>query len=424
MKRRGKTGPDRPVPAGLGLFLLLGLAISALAAGGPVPLTPGRVALAPGEIVRFSIDEEGIGARWEVIPRSLGDVDGAGLFHAGEREGRGIVRVVVGEGSGRRVGHALVTVRSEGPREGQEIRIRPRTARVLPGESVRFRAGEIEPETPLLWTVRPEGIGTITPDGVFTANEVFADAGSRQLTRREGIVIVRAETARGVIHGRARILIGGGELPGELLIEPGGVAREVGPGDVLSGKGLPFRARFVGPSFDTSPIVEWRVEPPGFLRVEPRVGNRTVLRWDGNVTDLAAAFPYRGRVIAEWTGPNGGKFGASAPVSIRLENVDLDLTATPPRIDLRGGESVSLSFRASLPVGPEVAADRLLFFGTVVPPRLGVFHNGSRVFVAGEEGEGALVIVARGVDLPLQGEVVVPVRVRAKGDATGPGSGR
>ncbi|MFH1279949.1 MAG: hypothetical protein ABIK65_16420 [Candidatus Eisenbacteria bacterium] len=424
-RRGGRVGRFvRALSAAWVLVALLVAPPAAAAEEGPVRVTPGRASVGPGESVRFTLEGTEAEVEWEVIPRFLGDIDGSGLFRAGPREGRGIVRAVVGGTEERRVGHAVLLVGSGRPRGGPEIRIRPRTVRVLPGESVRFRAEEIDPSIPVVWTVRPNAIGAITPDGVFTANEVLADAGSRQLTRREGVVVARAESGGGVIHGRARILIGGEELPGELVIEPRDWVRDVAPADVLSGKGVPFRARFVGPSFDTSPVVEWRVEPPGVLRPHPPVGNRTVLSFAGNVTDIANAFPYRGRLIAEWLSPNGLRIGASAPLSIRLENGELDLAVTPSRIDLGSGESIALDLRASLPAGPEIAHDRLLFFGTVIPPRLGAFHNGSRVFVAGEAGEGTLVIVARGFDPPLEGRIVVPVVVRGAAGNTDRGSAR
>ena len=389
-----------------GVAILFLFAVPSGSGEGRLPVTPGRVTLEPGEEVRFEIDVGTAAADWEVIPRSLGTIDGNGLFVAGEKSGRGIVRVIVGGGGPGGVGHAVVRVgtgrttalrievtprrgavepggeirfevrtvggeigiepvvewrltpgrigtispdglfragnvpmegrliatavtmegtartaamvRVGGPGEAGEFRVRPRVVKVLPGESVRFRADGIDPALPVDWAVFPSAIGTITPDGLFTANEVIADAVSRQLTRREGVVIARAGSDGDFLRGRARILIGDGELPGQLVIEPKEWSRVVTIEDVLSGRGIPFRARFLGPSIESSPVVRWRIEPTGVLHAAPVFGNRTVVSWEGSDSDVASFFPYRGRLIAELVLPNGAKIGASALLSIRL----------------------------------------------------------------------------------------------------------
>lgn len=145
-----------------------------------VQLRPKTVALAPYSTTEFQplcLDDQGNLVEppywiWRVIPQDLGTITPEGLFTAGDRTRQGKVVASLPPDFGQGQDFASVRIKPGPPRI---IRVSPAKAMIRPGQTQQFIAtaqglNEKNLENPrFIWKVTPEGLGTITQDGLFTA---------------------------------------------------------------------------------------------------------------------------------------------------------------------------------------------------------------------------------------------------------------
>lgn len=145
-----------------------------------VQLRPKAAAIAPSQSAEFEpvcYDAQGNQARppywvWKVLPKGLGTITPEGLFTAGDRVIQGKVVVSLPPEFGQGQDFASVRVR---PGRPKVVRVSPAKALLKPGETRQFSAsvvgtqGQAADNARFIWKVSPERLGTITPDGLFTA---------------------------------------------------------------------------------------------------------------------------------------------------------------------------------------------------------------------------------------------------------------
>ncbi len=232
---------------------------AAAAAGQPaVSLSPRRASVAPGGTQLFTASFTGpVGAaeapRFEVDPPWLGTIDASGLFTAGAEPGTGVVRAIAAGGASK----ALVTVRSEG--RTLTVRLTPRQVSLRPGQAVQFdaqafdREGLPVPVAGWRWRVVPERLGTVTPNGLFTAP---GRSGS-------GRVVAQLPASLGTGSDAAVVVVRPG-APNRVQVDPPKAL--VRPGETQQ-----FSAEVVGPDGAPRPDlrVGWKVHPPGLGTITP-----------------------------------------------------------------------------------------------------------------------------------------------------------
>ncbi|MDZ7378976.1 MAG: carboxypeptidase-like regulatory domain-containing protein, partial [candidate division KSB1 bacterium] len=177
-----------------------------------VVVRPQQAVLQPGQGQQFEaqlFDNLGRPVRgatytWSVEPATLGAITGDGYFVAGQQEGVG--RALVSARSGSLVvrGSADVVV---GPARGSEAAMRlvvePGVVELMPGQTQQFRAviqtreGRTVPAESVRWEVMPPALGTITPEGLFTAGNLPA----------VGQVVAQVAVERKLLRGVARVMV-------------------------------------------------------------------------------------------------------------------------------------------------------------------------------------------------------------------------
>ncbi|MDZ7338423.1 MAG: carboxypeptidase regulatory-like domain-containing protein [candidate division KSB1 bacterium] len=177
-----------------------------------VVVRPQQAVLQPGQGQQFEaqlFDNLGRPVRgatytWSVEPATLGAITGDGYFVAGQQEGIG--RALVSARSGSLVvrGSADVVV---GPARGSEAAMRlvvePGVVELMPGQTQQFRAviqtreGRTVPAESVRWEVIPPALGTITPEGLFTAGNLPA----------VGQVVALVAVERKLLRGAARVMV-------------------------------------------------------------------------------------------------------------------------------------------------------------------------------------------------------------------------
>lgn len=292
-------------------------------------LTPARDAGSPGGVsVLGDAASAGAGAPAQgfVVARAI--VDGVAL------EARAAVRVAPGAVS-------------------DLLELRPRFITTRPGGEVRVDAllgGRPLPAiVPIRWTVTPPTIGTVTPDGLFTANASLATPASDDFGRREGVLIATASLPEGKLAtGTARVVVLPADAPDAIRVIPAQatlglsetVRFRVAPMLGSSGGG---EARIGGASSAAAleePRVVWSVvparlgtiTPDGLFTPNPRLpfleGGGSLARVDG-------------RVVAEVRVSPTAVVRGDARVSIVLPPAGgSQLAIEPPTADLISTEAV------------------------------------------------------------------------------------
>ena len=175
--------------------------------------------------------------QWQVVPDKLGSITSTGLFTAGSvaMPGQVIAQTEL-QGLGKAFDAATVMVGRPGPGPGARLMVRPPVARLEPNATQQFTAelvvagGETKPVTPT-WKVVPEKMGSITPEGLFTAGQ----------TPGEARVVAEAETDQGKLTDAAVVTIGTGQQQ-----KPGDYRIEIAPGPratVKPGESITFVAK-------------------------------------------------------------------------------------------------------------------------------------------------------------------------------------
>jgi hypothetical protein len=149
-------------------------------------IEPQEVKTEPGTQVQFTLRMESPGREniprrvtWEAIPPELGTITGDGLFTAGRviMKGRIVARVFTGDEE--LLAQAPLEI-GDLSRHDARVALEPKVAIMKMGESKHFAAIVTDAENhplqrKILWKVIPEFIGTVEPNGDFTAGNVPGD---------------------------------------------------------------------------------------------------------------------------------------------------------------------------------------------------------------------------------------------------------
>jgi len=324
-----------------------------------------------------------IPVEWSVRPAWLGAIGADGFFTATDEmpepaENGGWVGAVVASvetNEGVASDAARVLVRADGA--PLRLRIRPHRAVVTPGEDVQFETLVIGTEEPADWTtewaVFPRDLGTITIDGLFTANPAYGDPSSGEFGPHEGAVGALVVLPDGsTLTDRAHVRV---VLPGQpLRVHVRPVYAIVPPNESVA-----FEAVVIGPDGDPVDLpVTWHVQPDRVGTVSP----------DGVFTAADAAIQPdgwnrpRGTVVAEVRAGGGRVARGSAVVVVDLPDPQVFVRISPKSVTLELGESLEFQAEASLGDGTPVelsfewrVSDPVL--GTVTPD--GVFTAATSV---------------------------------------------
>ena len=259
---------------------------------------------------------------WSVMPRRLGVIGPDGLFTAGPDDGVGRIVAAVATSGGPARGFARVEIRRPGP-AGVRVRIRPREAAVTLAGSVQFEAIAVGPDgepldVPIEWTVRPVWLGSISPDGLFSAADEMpeppADGGWT------GAVTASVETNEGVASDAARVVVRDSAPAHRLRINP---KRPV----LAPGQEIQFEAEVMGAEGPTDWTTEWAVfprelgiiTPDGLFSANPAFGDPASHEFG----------PFEGVVGAMATLPDGSTLSDRAHVRIRVPGHPISVRVRP-----------------------------------------------------------------------------------------------
>lgn len=375
-------------------------------AGQGVMVHPKETIVRAGEQIRFELrtcQSSGTGhdlapVSWSVSDGDAGTIGPDGTFRATDSPTDPLLNALVtGIYKDPATGaiwkaHGRITVIT--PPDDYTIALRPQVADLPPGEQVRFQVENVPAGIPVTWSVMPRTIGTITPDGLFTANDVFADVSSGEFSRQEGVVIASIGFGAKRYTGQARIIVGGENLATSLVIEPPElrITFPVNEIDTETNFGT-FHVRTLGPNPSSTPIVQWKLEGSPLLRVSQTYGRSTSIVL--NVSDKRAGdIVIDARVVAELLLDNGQRIGASAPVTVRLTGFGITLQASPPSIELKVGEQEQLSFFVQTLNGRSLDPALVNWTSSFNGKRLGVLNHRNGMFTATTAGQGTLRIRA------------------------------
>ncbi len=316
--------------------------------GVAVRVRPREAALPPGGDVMFQAMVVGPGGEdltvpveWTVNPSWLGTISQDGFFVAAETFPEPSVNgfwtgTVVASIEGIAGDAARVVIHEQGG--AYRLRIAPPRAVVFPGVEFQFETDIVGAGDPGAWSVEwavfPDDLGTISPDGVFSANPAFADPASGLFGPREGVVAARATLqSGGVLTARAHVSVRLPGLPVRIDVRP---ALAIVP----PGGSRQFEARVIGPDGDATELpVRWSVTPAS-------IGTVTS---DGLFTAADVVIdpdqwqrPH-GRVIAEARLGNGAVYRGAGTVVLDLPDPEAVVRVSPKAVTLDPGESVAFS---------------------------------------------------------------------------------
>jgi hypothetical protein len=291
-----------------------------------VSVTPGRAHLTPGEGTTFTASVAGSTSttpEWRVVPESFGRIDATGHFTAGvvPSEGRVVAIIRSPAGSVQGFGQAAVSIsehRSGSPQVAGRLRLMPGHVTLHPGESRAIRAQSISATAahlpPVLWSVEPSDLGTMSADGVFTAG---AAPGA-------GIVRGTVTLSDGhVLNGATAIRITESSEGSQLRIIPQNPI-------VPRGKSVRFSVKRASDRSGSYPDihVEWRLTPDNLGHITP----------DGQFT--AGSEALNGQVVAEVRNSRGQLLASvSTNVTVGSGDLPMELQLSPPGpVSLYGGQ--------------------------------------------------------------------------------------
>jgi hypothetical protein len=321
-------------------------------AGIRVRVRPREAAVTLGGEVQFEAQVVGpdgnpleLPVDWAVRPAWIGVVDQDGLFVASDEmpepsaDGAwtGTVVASVETYAGVASDAARVIVRDAGP--SLRLRIQPHRTVVAPGEDVQFETRVIGAGEPTEWTtewaVFPGDLGTITPDGLFTANPIFGDPGSSEFGPHEGIVGARATLPDGsTLTDRAHVRVRNPGQPVRIRVVPAFAV-------VPPGESMAFEAFVLGPDGGEIDLpVRWFVHPEHLGAID----GQGVFTAAGVGVDPGSWQRPRGTVVAEVRLPGGQIFRGVAVVVIDRADPEINVRISPKSVTLE--ESDSFQFQA------------------------------------------------------------------------------
>ncbi len=316
-----------------------------------IALAPGQVALAPEGDVQFEAtvigpegDELEIPVDWRVRPEWLGNITADGFFTAsadypepsanGGWMGGVVASIETGDGTVAEV--ARVFVRKDAP--PLRLDIRPRQPRIAPGEDIQFETEVVGAGDSTDWTnewaVFPANLGTITSDGLFTANPAFGDPDSGEFGPHEGVVAARATLTDGsVLTDLAHVRV---RLPGQPVRIRVSPRYAVVPLD----ESRQFEATVIGTGGDpVEAQIKWMVVPGRLGTISPD----GVFRAADLPIDPGEWQRPHGYIIAEVTALGGHVFRGVAVIVLDLPDAQIRVHVTPRSATVEPGESVGFS---------------------------------------------------------------------------------
>ncbi len=319
-----------------------------------VRLRPREAAVFMGGDVQFEAVVEGpdgesvaVPVEWTVRPDWIGSIDGTGLFTASDEMTEpsangawmGAVVASIETSGGPASDAARVIVREGGP--AMRLRIYPHSPVVAPGQDIQFETKVIGAEGPIDWTtewaVFPEDLGTITPEGLFTANPTYDNPSSDEFGPHQGVVAARAMFGDGSsLNDRANVHV---RIPGQpvrVMVKPA-IATVPPAGSVE------FDAIVLGPDGQQVDLpVTWNVSPEHVGHISP---DGTFTAANLNVDANSWQRP-RATVVAEAHGGSGSVFRGTAVVIVDLPNPEITIRVSPNSVTVAQGEDVQFTAEA------------------------------------------------------------------------------
>ncbi len=343
-----------------------------------VDIEPRRLRLEPGASARISAtvrDSAGnqveANVKFQVLPAALGSVSPEGVFTASARSGNGVVTVRAEHQGAVGQARGLLVVAS-GPGR-YRVQLRPKAAMVGPSQSAEFEPACYDPQgnqvSPpyWVWRVVPQDLGTITPEGLFTA-------GDRAV---QGKVVASLPPDFGIGQDFASVRV----KPGPPRIVRVSPAKAV----LRPGESRQFTASAVGPSglpLDNARFV-WKVSPEGMGTITP----------GGLFT--AGSVPKLGTVVAILPPELGGGRGYAV---VGVSNYNVQLLGPRPT-HLTAGESHQFQAEIRDQGGNAVPGAVFDWSASSLYPNFGGIDPASGIFTAGTpqaaQAEGNVVVRVR-----------------------------
>jgi|GEM_PF-1399139 len=288
-----------------------------------VTVSPKRIQLLPGgqsrvDVIVRDLDGAAVKAkvRYSLAPETLGKIDPDGNFVAGENPGLGIIKAEASSGYAFGSDRSFLIISEKAGR--YKVKLKPRQNTVESGASVKFEAEVFSEDgaqvfpSHLVWKVIPDGLGSITSEGLFTA-------GDKSISGKV-VVQLPAELGRGQDAASVRISNQGRHTvkinPPKASLRPGQMIQFSAA--VSNGKGAP-----VG-----DVRILWKVQPENLGTISPQ----------GIFT--AGQTIRSGTVVAELP-PELGGARAIAPITISSYQVKINIP--PNQYNIHPGDQIVFS---------------------------------------------------------------------------------
>jgi hypothetical protein len=386
--------------------------------GGPQPeiaVVPPAATVPVGGRARFEARRGGgsempTDVRWSLFPADLGRIDADGMFDAGTAPGEGrVVATVEWEGESVR---AFARIRVVPPPGALVLRVEPPSALVAPGRSVDFDAtllGDVAPgPIAVRWSVVPERLGSIGPDGVLTAFDARLDP----LGAPRGEVIARAVVGGAAVEGRATVRVA---IPAHADLELRPRFITTTPGGQVQ-----VRAFLDGAPLPPEIPIQWAALPPSL----GTVGADGLFTANENL-DAPASDDFgrrEGVIAATALLPEENALKGTVRVVVVPAAPRGPIAVVPAEASVGLGERVV--FRAVMPEGAGIrsaesgAADRAPRIAWLVrPERLGTITAGGAFEPNARLGIAALVEGRQSIEGRVIAELRVSPRETLRGDA-------
>jgi hypothetical protein len=346
-----------------------------------VVVSPKRIKLQPKNRIRLAVqvqDPEGqtvrARLRYTLSPPELGTIDQDGNFTVGEKAGLGIIKVEAASGYALGSDRVFVIVSEKSSR--YQIKLKPRQMVMEARSSAKFEV-EVWDEngSPVIppaldWKVIPEGLGSITPLGLFTA-------GDRILSGKI-VAQLPAEFGRGQDVASVKI-----QSKDRRTIRINPPKASLKPGQMMQFSAAISDSRGK-PAGDQR--ITWKLQPDNLGIITPQ----------GLFTAGAAA--RSGLVIAELP-PEFGATRAIAPVVI--SSYQIKISAPPNQYNIHTGEQVTFAASVRDANGNDLSSSAVFEWEVKsTASGFGTINSSSGLFSAGHPAK-----------LPADGYIMVRVSI-------------
>ncbi|MDD5529682.1 MAG: hypothetical protein PHX21_06590 [bacterium] len=361
----------------------------ALQAAITVKVLPNPAIIHPKDVVQFKAEvTDSMGnpveakIKWDVKPNQLGKIGPNGLFFAGGKEGKGIVRALVETAAGKGIGHSLIKISRENERRELKVRVIPTRTFAKIGDPVQFKVevldndGKTVEVFKTLWKLAPPHMGKLSQDGIFTGDE----NGKAKI-----IALVKAGDLEGI--GEATVMVG---EPGKYLpvkIKP--------PHAILKPQEtMKFEYEIMGPHNDSiTAKALWKVIPEnlgtitsdgvftagekkgkGFIAVVVKAGDMT----GGDRAGIIIGKPEKVKVKIY---PKFSSIEPMGTIQFNAEVYDINgnLVQVPIKWEVRPEKAGTINSDGLFTAGPEIGKCEVL---AIVPPEFGMGLDRAGVLIA------------------------------------------